>query len=216
MRHVVVLGRLGILSASLLSVALAQASPPVPQRPTEASAPQDSDEDETGASDDSKHRAPNLQGWYGYQILIGDAAAVGMFALGSEKSSRDWLALSTGTYFLSAPVIHVLHGNSGRALGSLGLRLGAVLLGTALYVGQEGCFTDSEYHGPPCTITPLYVSTIIAGILDATALAWETPSGSQIAPSPKPATNSQPFSPRMSPTLATLPGGAYLGVAGSF
>ena len=58
--------------------------------------------------------------WYGYQTLVSDIAAT----VGAAVEPSVGLL----TYVLGAPIVHFAHGNFGRGFGSLGMRLGAVLL----------------------------------------------------------------------------------------
>jgi hypothetical protein len=82
-----------------------------------------------------------------------------------------WLA--GGGYLLAAPIVHVAHGNPGRAVASLGLRVGlpVAFFGVGALVedcqGREFCGLASLVIG-----VPLGMATAIA--LDAAVLARDT------------------------------------------
>jgi len=211
MKHGLLLGALAIMTAFLPSVAGAQPPPTVPSKHTEESSSQDNVEDA------SAEKPLSLEGWYGYQILIGDAAAIGMLAVASEMEKPAWLYGATGAYFLPPMIVHAAHRNGGRAAGSFALRLAASVVGIKLmYSDSSGCGKDpTEYHGPPCSGAPLFVTTIMAGLLDAGILAWDAPPRPSILQPPK-TSSKEAIAVDLGPTVATLPGGAYLGLLGSF
>jgi hypothetical protein len=75
--------------------------------------------------------------WYGWQILLADAGALG---LGGLVGSGEVMVAG---YLASGPTIHLLHRHYGRAALSLGLR--AVL---PLLLGElERCAPEEEYCG---------------------------------------------------------------------
>lgn len=69
-----------------------------------------------------KPKAPEKE-WYGWQTLIADAAAVGLYAGGLSAHTPSIYDVGIGTYLLAPPIIHIVHGNVGPAFGSLGMRL---------------------------------------------------------------------------------------------
>jgi hypothetical protein len=104
--------------------------------------------------------------WYGYQAMLTDAAAIGMFYGGvstfrlcfhGEESNRGCdngasgalLLGSLATYSFAAPVIHLAHGHPGKAGASFGIRaapwLIAVPLSQTESPGAAGLFITSIF-----------------------------------------------------------------------
>lgn len=103
--------------------------------------------------------APTRHVWYGWQPLLADGAALGMFLAASSISSSDpsyfsqsnelrsvGFGLSLGTYLLGGPSTHLLHGRPGIAgldllaragLPLVGLGSGILLGGMATHAGND-------------------------------------------------------------------------------
>jgi hypothetical protein len=83
--------------------------------------------------------------WYGWQILISDAAVAGTWVGADAKGSEGLAVLGALGYFLGAPIIHGEQGRLTAAYGSLGLRLGAPLIGAlvGLLIGTAACPTPA-------------------------------------------------------------------------
>ena len=100
--------------------------------------------------------------WYGWQILITDGASVVTMPI----------LIGFGGYALGGPIVHMAHGEYLRALGSLGIRLGAPFIGgfTALAFctpkGDFGCLGEG--------LIGFAVGGLTAMAVDSAALAWET------------------------------------------
>jgi len=98
------------------------------------------------------------------------SAVVGGLA---EPTGEPLLWIAGGGYLLGAPIVHLAHGNPGRAVASLGLRVGLpvafVGVGTVLEdcQGQDFCGLASVLIG-----VPLGMATAIA--LDAAVLSRDT------------------------------------------
>lgn len=103
--------------------------------------------------------------WYGWQVLLVDAAAFVPLALGDgDWQGYAWL----GTYELGGPLVHAAHGRGWRALGSLGLRVGATLAG----IGAAGkC--DDHNNQTDCTaaftrfLIVIYAAAVGDAVFDA-------------------------------------------------
>jgi hypothetical protein len=72
---------------------------------------------------------------YRWQMVAVDAVAIGSLAMAVNDDSEDWGMFGLGAYALGAPIIHAGNGHGGRALGSLGLRIGVPLI--AGFVGMQ-------------------------------------------------------------------------------
>ena len=87
--------------------------------------------------------------WYGYQAMIADAAAIGMFYGGVATFRFCWhiessdsacdngasgalLLGSFATYSFASPVIHLAHGHPGKAGASFGIRAAPWLIAVPL------------------------------------------------------------------------------------
>lgn len=99
------------------------------------------------ADENTEERLTPKQTYYGWQILVSDAATVATSALllGSlNDESIGQLNFATG-YLLGAPIIHAAHGNPGTAVGSLALRAGMPFVGA--WVGCAAYYNEGEFLG---------------------------------------------------------------------
>jgi hypothetical protein len=113
-----------------------------------------------------------------------DAAAItlvfGALALQEEDAAPFIGVLGAATYGIGAPVVHAVHGNYGRALGSLGLRVIAPIAIGLIGMQLEDCSDDAFLCGAAGLVIGGLVGVSGAIAVDAAALAYTTPS----APSP--------------------------------
>ncbi len=164
--------------------------------------------------------------WYGWQTLISDGSAIGLFSLaylvdyaGKGATSRQGYAdganllFATGfaTYLVGAPVIHWVHGNGGKGWGSLGLRaglpIGGAIAGALIGAAACGSSSNSEEFVPcPAAFAGVGVlaGAVAAPILDAAVLAREP-----VTPAPGPRLQAATFVP-------SAVGGGTLVLAGWF
>jgi hypothetical protein len=70
--------------------------------------------------------------WYGWQIMLADAAS--FLCVGATEQE----ACLAG-FALSGPVVHTLHGNPGRGIVSLGLRVGLPIIGGLIGSAAADC-----------------------------------------------------------------------------
>ena len=136
--------------------------------------------------------APARTSWYGWQTLLSDAGAIGLWSLAAvvddaqygSTSWRSYQAWSTAltasgfaVYGLGAPAIHLAHGDAGKAGESLairvGLPLGGALLG--LLVGATAC--GASEGEVPCPLITGVLGFVAGGIaamtVDAVLVARE-------------------------------------------
>jgi hypothetical protein len=149
--------------------------------------------------------------WYGWQILIVDGTTVGVVAASSLLRGKPWTDLSFPTvvalYLVGPPVVHVVHGRVGVAIGDVFLRGGLALAGA--FVGDligvantcSGCFVDQA----PYLFLGLSVGIGSAVALDAALLAYDPPKR-----------KASPAGMRWTPVVARVPGGITAGLAGAF
>lgn len=84
--------------------------------------------------------APAERSWYGWQILLADAASFACVGVTEQEACLLGFALS-------GPVVHTLHGRPGRGLASLGLRVGLPLIGALIGSAVANC--PEEPPAPP-------------------------------------------------------------------
>jgi hypothetical protein len=200
-------GALLLSSTAMAQEPDASAAPPAASPATEADKPS------------KTVKASSETVWYGHQTLAVDGAAIGMMALGLSSSSRTGLAfIGLGTYALGAPTVHALHGNWGRGLADVGIRVGApVALGAAgvvggMMVGGMGSSSGDDsglrmvVFGALGGVAGVTGGMIVASVVDAAALAHEKV--------PQPEQRSSGV--RWTPVASVTPEGATGGVAGQF
>jgi hypothetical protein len=113
---------------------------------------------------------------YGLHIVGIDAASIvaGAATGRGEVFVAGWL--------LGAPLVHLAHGNPGRALGSLALHAGLPLAGALVGFAAESCGpTDGAFCGLGGAIIGTGLGMIAATSIDAAALAQDTDVPSQPA-----------------------------------
>jgi len=119
-------------------------------------------------------------------------------AAGAEQTSEVLVYTALGGYVIAAPAIHFAHGNPGRAMGSLGIRVGLPLvLGGATY---EASACSGEF----CAVGAVFFGTLGAlgaMAIDAAVFAYEPASGD---------------ARRLAPVIALNPGMTYFGARGAF
>jgi hypothetical protein len=119
---------LAVLAVLAADVVLARAEPPglVIPVPTEQPAFVTAPAGEAPVEQRSSYR---------WQMLALDTVAIGSLAMAVKDDSENWGMFGLGAYALGAPIIHAGNGHGGRALGSLGLRIGVPLI--AGFVGMQ-------------------------------------------------------------------------------
>ena len=158
--------------------------------------------------------------WYGYQTLGVDGLALGVGAL-APSSGAGFATAAITTYLVGAPVIHLVHGSPGKALGDLAIRAGAPIAGACIG-GVIGILAARSNDGV-ARLEGMEVGGaygLVAGVglavaLDAIVLARRdaAPARESAAAAP-PARTAQ--SARIMPTVAPTSGGATAGVVGAF
>ena len=117
--------------------------------------------------------------WYGWQTLATDGASVVVALLGvavsdgSERLGQGMGYTALLGYALGGPVVHAVHGNPGRAIGSLALRGGLPL--AAGYAGSalEDCPDDADFCGLGGALLGGTLGVLGAILIDAAALGRE-------------------------------------------
>lgn len=134
---------------------------------------------------------PLTKRWYGWQTLSLDAAALGLgvvsFAAHDGEGTASAL-LGSGalsTYAFGAPAVHLLRGNEGKALTSLGLRVGVPLLaaGIATIGRDEAKCSGASPEFDPSACQPQQtrmmvvtaLSALAVSLVDGAFIAWQPP-----------------------------------------
>ena len=161
---------------------------------------------------------PLLKRWYGWETLSLDAAALGLgvmsFATYDGQGTAGAL-LGSGaisTYAFGAPAVHLLRDQSGKAVTSLGLRVGLPVLAVGIAsIGRDASCSESspDFDAAKCEprqnrmMLAGVIGVVAASLIDGAFMAWEPP--------PKPHKLS------LSPVLAwDGEKGGVAGVAGTF
>jgi hypothetical protein len=137
---------------------------------------------------DVADKAPAETVWYGWQTLTTDAASLALAGLSLASdgpgSERVFGVTAASAFVLGAPIVHAAHGNLGRGVGSLALRVGmpalglvvGVLVGSALPTSNTGTFSDLD-NAVSNIAYGVLVGTLVgaagASAIDAGALARE-------------------------------------------
>lgn len=124
--------------------------------------------------------APAETRWYGWEMLLTDAASFGVFVLGMGRDPNEnepfvpALALGLGTLALSGPMIHAGRGSWARAGYSLALRAGLMLAGAAIGANTR-CRYAYDHEGCPIVnaIYGLAIGGGVAAFLDAVAFGHQ-------------------------------------------
>jgi len=120
--------------------------------------------------------------WYGWQIMLIDAAALGVvatdLALGERASPVPGI-LGLGAYALGGPIVHLVHQRPPAALGSLGLRLALPVVGALIGATAENCNRRCTGGGP--TLVGGVVGAVFAVGIDATLARERPPAGAALS-----------------------------------
>jgi hypothetical protein len=116
-------------------------------------------------------------GWYGWQTLIADGASAAVLTGGLVSWTVEPTVIGYAGFLFGTPVVHAIHGNYGRMLGSFGLRLllPAVAGGIGAAVEVGGNAENTTVKG---VVTSAGIGIGLAAaacvIIDASLLAWES------------------------------------------
>ena len=150
--------------------------------------------------------APSATSYAG-QVVLADLA--GVVGTGLMLSNTRQVKTSFAPVLLASPIVHLVHGNPGKAAASLLLNVGVPLAGAFLtYSLDRATCTPSDNGGcgPEGAVPGALLGFLIAVVLDASLLAHESP-----APAPAPAR------PSLAPSLSlSRAGGGTIGLTGNF
>ena len=167
------------------------------------------------------NRPYETEHWYGWEILVTDAASVGGGLTIGPANPGAGIGVFLAGYSLGGPIVHLAHHRPLAALGSLALRVLApsvgALTGYSIDRLTSGVSDDGSHEASAAGVG-LVLGYITAVTIDAAAIARETEtvtteSGANPLPTTPPANES---SFRWAPTFAPLPGGAVAGIGGRF
>lgn len=155
--------------------------------------------------------------WYGWQNMLLDLAAVGIFVGGWAADDGNIVGAGYMGYILGGPIIHWAHGNVGKGFASFGVRvgipLGGFLVGGLFGYGfgggsdGNGKFKSfgSDSNGPVVGATiGGALAVILTSALDAGVMAYTKPKPRETA------------SFTWMPKLDLRPGHTAVGVGGTF
>jgi hypothetical protein len=179
-----------------------------------ALAQQEQEQEQPGLSEPppaAEHHGPSDR----QQVLAGDLAAVTLFVAGGllegpggadNTLSETAMLAALGGYLFNGPVVHAMHGDVGRSIGSLALRAALPVAGAYIGVATANC-KDEFLCGLGEAALGFLVGGVTAAAIDATLLS----TGSDDSPVEEPR-------PRLSiaPRVAVTPQLAFAGLGGTF
>jgi hypothetical protein len=173
---------------------VADAQQPVPGEPQRnlalvsnpergSAAPSDAPHPAYGYQQPYRYGRPEIDGraeqekrseWYGWQMLLTDASAVGLLAAAVATDSTELGIASLGTYLVGGPIVHGLHRREGMAFASAGIRIGAPIVGAFVGASMEDCkggygYADGSGDHDSCGATGIGLG-ILAGAGTAIAI----------------------------------------------
>jgi hypothetical protein len=162
---------------------------------------------------------PRNYRWYGWQTLLADSTAIGLFGLAAANRANGPLLGASGVvYVAGGPAIHLAHGRVGALAGSLALRVGLPLVGVGLGAATASCSGQSTGDDTSGCALSGSVYGFIAGagvamIVDMAVLSWEstTKAETQEAPTPPPS-----VAWSVAPTLDPKSGAKGVSMVGTF
>ncbi len=133
------------------------------------------------SADTASTSSPPNRVWYGGPILGFDALAVALVMAGAASESGAVLVSSGLVYIAGGPVVHGTHHNGGKAVASLGLRVGLPFLGGLVGV-HAGSSSRNGCSGEMCGLggavaggaLGVGVGMIAASAIDISLLAYES------------------------------------------
>lgn len=108
--------------------------------------------------------------WYGYQTLLPDAAAIGLFyAATRAHSPKTLLIASATTYLTGAPLVHFANGEWEKGAVSFALRIGVPLAFSAIPLGDALVSGKGHLCGDRCTFDQalLEVAAAVSALVGA-------------------------------------------------
>ncbi len=211
----------GVLTAPVAAHALEvtrPAEPPVSSSPD--SSRTEKKEDKGGTT--GRHFR---KGWYGWQILIADGAAVGLLLASDIDASGDDRQVDAaaigaiGIYGVASPTIHFAHGEVLNGLASLLVRGAGLGLTTALVLGSSNGKADGGHSpGELSDFAPLFAPLPILGAiaLDIGLLARERPAVENPVERPKRPTTEPVLPTVVGASVVPVPGGGAMHLSGTF
>ncbi|HEX2660401.1 MAG TPA: hypothetical protein VHU40_19105 [Polyangia bacterium] len=156
---------------------------------------------------------------YTGQILMADGASVATLvaaglidSAGSADIFVNGLTMVGGVgLMMGGSIVHVTHGNGGRAAASLGLRLGLTVVGAAVGAGVANCKPNEFLCGIGETAVGSLLGLATAITIDAAVLARLRDTDERVTTPPQ-----KRSSVALSPTLVATPTLAFAGLGGQF
>jgi hypothetical protein len=139
--------------------------------------------------------------WYGWQIMLADAASIGVMFAGANaggQSGDTLMALGATGFILGGPTVHVAHADYLAAGADVGLRAGLTFGGA--YIGARLEPDGGEFAGFVGAATGVALGGLGAMVIDYALLS----------------TSRHPEERREWVTVAPTKGGAVVGLGGRF
>ncbi|WP_437534483.1 hypothetical protein WME79_10015 [Sorangium sp. So ce726] len=128
------------------------------------------------------------------------------FAIGAE--TPELLVVSLSGMVVGGPIIHGGHGNSGKALASLGINIGGTLVGGLIGAEAAGKADEGDWVDPSVAGAILggSLGLLAANIVDIAVLPYEE---SELE-------SDRSARLRLEPQIGLAPGGVTFGLGGTF
>ncbi len=139
--------------------------------------------------------------WYGGYTLMTDGISLAAALAGglAEPEGEALFVLAGGGYLFGAPIVHLIHGNPGRAAASWGLRAALPVAFFGVGTVIEDC-AGHDFCGYGSLVIGVPLGMVAAIALDAAVLARDT----------------EKRAVAFAPTASVGPNGASIGLGGSF
>ncbi len=144
--------------------------------------------DEAQTEQSTPAAKPPTRAWFGWQTLLVDGVSLGTVPLevgtGSfaNTPSASYLLLgSLTTYVLGAPIVHAAHHHWRMGALDLGLRAGAVAVGSLVGAAAGGSPTSCDGRVAGCLgaggnglVAGAAIGAALASVVDASFLTWDS------------------------------------------
>jgi hypothetical protein len=155
--------------------------------------------------------APAPEVWYGWQVLVADAAALGLTVgcFATDSIDEDDCVIPLVGYIAAGPIVHATHAGAGRALASVGMRLVLPLVGGVIGLSTADCTPNSFLCGLSEMGLGMMAGTAAAVLIDS-IWAFEDAGGASSSPRPR-----RDFA-SLTPTMKLSGQSTTFGLAGRF
>jgi hypothetical protein len=179
--------------------------------PAEALAQSPPAEPKAAVSPPPSPSAPSKQ-WYGYQLMLADAASIGLIALAAPRRLDDISPIGVASLLLAPGIIHAIHGSWWKAGASPLLRVAIPATVGLLWYAANPCSPGQEFCGLDAIAFGGGLGMVTAMVID---YVWASKPVTA-TPVPEEKAISANRSINLHAAAALIGGGAKLVLGGSF